>query len=153
MQHDHVLKKFNFDLLNPSLGSGGGGSAGKIFATILLRWWFPFIWYATLPCSEKVEFRPLPQGRGGVRGLSAKYLLVCCCICDSLKFDMQHDHVLKMLKFDLLNPPPGSWGEVGGVSVGKKICYHVAAFIIPLNLICKMTMLWRILNFDLLDPP
>ena len=102
---------------------------------------------------KKLNLDPYHRVAGGVRVLSAKYLLVCCCICDSLKFDMQHDDVLKMLKFDLLTPPPGSWGEVGGVSVGKKICYHVAAFIIPLNLICKMTMLWRNLNFDLLDPP
>ena len=44
MQHDHVLKKLNFDLLTPSpesgcvcvWGGGGGGSAGKIFATMLL---------------------------------------------------------------------------------------------------------------------
>ena len=25
MQHDHILKKMNFDLLTPSPGSGGGG--------------------------------------------------------------------------------------------------------------------------------
>ena len=47
MQHDHVLKKVNFDLLTPSPGSEGGG-----------------------------------------RGLQVKYLLLCCCICVSLKFDM-----------------------------------------------------------------
>ena len=44
MQHDHILKKLNFDLLTPSQGSGGGGrewkggvggSAGKIFGTML----------------------------------------------------------------------------------------------------------------------
>ena len=39
---------------------------------------------------------PTPGSGGGVgRGLGAKYLLPCCCICDSLKFDMQHDCVLK----------------------------------------------------------
>ena len=49
MQHDHVLKKLNFDLLvgpTPRVrgwgggGQGGGGagvSAGKIFATMLLH--------------------------------------------------------------------------------------------------------------------
>ena len=64
---------------------------------------------------------------------------------------MQHDHFLKMLKFDLLIPPPGSGGELEGCLSTKNM--HVAAFIIPLNLICNMTMLWRNLNFDLLDPP
>ena len=35
MQHDHVLKKLNVDLLPaPRVG---GGSAGKIFATMLLH--------------------------------------------------------------------------------------------------------------------
>ena len=33
MQHDHVLKGWNFDLLTPSRESEGGGSAGKIFST------------------------------------------------------------------------------------------------------------------------
>ena len=33
MQHDHVRKKLNFNLLTPR-GGGGGGAAGKIFATM-----------------------------------------------------------------------------------------------------------------------
>ena len=59
MQHDHVLKKLNFDLLSPTAGSrrgllakylliycsiwgGGGGNAGKILATMLLHLVIPF---------------------------------------------------------------------------------------------------------------
>ena len=63
------------------------------------------LWYATWPFSEKVEFWPfdLTPSVGG-RSLRVKYSLACCCICDSLKFDMQHDHVLKKLNFDLFNP-------------------------------------------------
>ena len=43
MQHEHVLKKLNFDLLTTSPGSvgGGGGSAGKIFVTMLLHFVIP----------------------------------------------------------------------------------------------------------------
>ena len=38
MQSDHVLKKLNFDLLTPGSGDGGErGSAGKIFATMVLH--------------------------------------------------------------------------------------------------------------------
>ena len=38
MQSDHVLKKLNFDLLTAGSGDGGEqGSAGKIFATIVLH--------------------------------------------------------------------------------------------------------------------
>ena len=44
MHHDHILNKTNFDLLTPSvrLGGGGGGSAGKIFATMLLNFVIQF---------------------------------------------------------------------------------------------------------------
>ena len=50
MQHAFVLKKVNFDLLNPyprvlERGGGGGvvGSACKIFATMLVHSCFPLI--------------------------------------------------------------------------------------------------------------
>ena len=43
MQHDHVLKKSNFDLLTPLFD---WGSASKIFATMFLHLWFPLIWKA-----------------------------------------------------------------------------------------------------------
>ena len=44
----------------------GGGSEGKIFATMLLHLWNSLIWYAAWPDSEKVEFwpQPLDQGMG-----------------------------------------------------------------------------------------
>ena len=35
MQYDHVLKKLNFNLLNPRVVGGSGGSAGIIFSTML----------------------------------------------------------------------------------------------------------------------
>ena len=44
MQHDYVLKKLNFDLLTRSGASVCvcGGSADKIFATMLLHFVIPF---------------------------------------------------------------------------------------------------------------
>ena len=52
-------------------------------------------------------------------GLRAKYLLPSCCICDSLSFDLQNDHVLKKLNLDLMTPSQGRWGGgVGGGGVG-----------------------------------
>ena len=80
MQHDHVLKKWNINLLTPTPGSEG-------------------------VC------------------LQAKYLRPCCCIRDSLLFDMQHDIVLKKLNFDLLNARVG-----GGGVCRQNICYHVSTF-------------------------
>ena len=44
MQSDHVLEKLNFDLLTPGSGDGGEqGSAGQIFATMLLHSCFPLM--------------------------------------------------------------------------------------------------------------
>ena len=51
------------------------------------------------------------MGMSGV--LRAKYLLPWCCIHDSLKFDMQNDHVLKKLNYDVLTPLPKSTQGVG----------------------------------------
>ena len=56
MQYVYVLKKLYFDTKTPSVGGGGGGSAGKIFPIMLLHVWFLLIWYATWPYSEEVEF-------------------------------------------------------------------------------------------------
>ena len=80
MQHDHFLKKMNFDLLTLSQGSGGGEYANKI-------------------------------------------LLSCCCIRDSLLFDMQYKKCSEKLNFDLLTPTAGS-----GRVCGQNECYHAASF-------------------------
>ena len=48
---------------------------------------------------------------------------------------------LNKLNFDLLTQGCVWGGEGGGAGVGvcgKNICYHVAAFVIPLNLICNI---------------
>ena len=74
-------------------------------------------------------------GRGGLR---AKYWLPCQCIHDSLQFDMQHDHVLIKLSYDLLTPTPES--GVGAVDCRQIICHHVVAFVIPFNLICNIKL-------------
>ena len=64
----------------------------------------------------KVGFRNHPRVvGGGGGGLQAKYLLPCYFIRVSIKFDMQHNHVLKKLNFD-----PGSGGG-GGVGMRVKI--------------------------------
>ena len=53
---------------------------------------------------------------------------------DSISLDMQHDHVLKKLNFDLLTRSGasvcvcGGGGGGGGGICGQIICYHVAAF-------------------------
>ena len=64
------------------LGGLGRGSLGKIFATLLLHLWFSLIWYATWPCSDKVEFWPFdptPQVHsvGESQALDRKSLLIC----------------------------------------------------------------------------
>ena len=95
MQHDHVLKRLNFDLLTPWVEEG-----------LLAKY--------SLPCCcirdsllkfdmqrdhvlKMLNFDPTPRVQVGVVGgrLQTNYLLSCCCIHDSLSFDMQHDHILK----------------------------------------------------------
>ena len=110
MQYDHVLKKFNFDLLIPRVGCGGGGSAGKIFATMLLHFVIPFFMQYDLVLKMLI-FDPIPKvGAGGGESMWPNYLLPCCCIRDSLSAH-----------------PQGSWGSGGGVCV-QNIFYHVAEF-------------------------
>ena len=46
--------------------------------------------------------------------VKTEYVLAFCFIRHSLKFDMQHYHVLKKLNFDLLTPPPMGGGGGGG---------------------------------------
>ena len=86
MQHDHVLKKWKFDLSTTSPWLGGGGVVGFCMQNIgsvpnrdslkfdmqhdyvLKKWKFDLLTH--------------PEGRGG--GLWAKYLPPCWCINDSL---------------------------------------------------------------------
>ena len=53
---------------------------------------------------------------------------------------MQHNHVLKKLTFDLLTQSLGYGGGGGEGALWAKICYHVAASVIPFNLICNMNI-------------
>ena len=54
-------------------------------------------------------------GMGEGEGQRAKYLLPCCCIRYSITFEIQHDHVLKKLNFDLLTPMVGVGGSAGTI--------------------------------------
>ena len=74
----------------------------------------------------------------GVSGaLQAKYLLPCCCIHVSLYFDMQHDHVLKKLNFDVLTPPPKSTKGGRAQAFDQKSCLICFLSIVPLSA-CKL---------------
>ena len=50
---------------------------------------------------------------------------------------MQYDHVLKKLNFNLFTPRVGEGGSAGIIFATM---LHVAAPVIPFNLICNMTM-------------
>ena len=58
-------------------------------------------------------------------GLRAKYLLVAA-FGIPFSIDIQPDHVLKKLTFDLLTHPSRVRGN--GEICRQNICYHVAAF-------------------------
>ena len=143
MQHDHVLKKLKLD---PRVGGGewvSGGSVGKIFANLLLHSWFHLIWYATWPCSEKVELWPFDStpgfGVGGCRHNTcyhfSAFVIPSNMICNMTIFWKKvefwsYDHTFRVR----------GWGW--GVCC-QNICYHVALFVIPFYLICNMTMFWK----------
>ena len=76
MQHNHVLKKCSFDILTQWVR---GGSAGKIFATVLLHFLIPFnlINFAILQRDHVLkklifDLSPHLKGLGGEGGLRAK---------------------------------------------------------------------------------
>ena len=77
---------------------------------------------------------------GGGDGAAGKtQLLAFCCIRDSLQINIQHDHVLKKLNFDLLTPPPESGGGCRGV-LAKYLLQCCCSHNIHLN--CYTT--WRL---------
>ena len=57
---------------------------------------------------------------------------------------MQYDHVLKKLNFNLLTPRVVGGGESVGIIFPTML--HVAAPVIPFNLICNMTMFCKKFN-------
>ena len=75
--------------------------------------------------------------------LRAKYLLPWCCIHDSLKFDMQSDHVLKKSNFDVLTPLPKSTQGVGHRSSIKN---HFDMFLIYCNAVCMQNFCKKYLH-------
>ena len=52
---------------------------------------------------------------------------------------MQYAHVLKKINFDLLTPSPRVLEEMEG-SAGKTFATMLQHFVIPVNLICNMSM-------------
>ena len=124
-------------------GQGGGGSAGKIFATMLLHSWFPLTWYATWPCSEKVDFWPLNPSPQAVGEGSAGKIFVTMFLHFIIPFNMICNETMFWKSWTLTYWPHPlvSWGR-GGVC-GHYICYHFVAFCDRFNLICNMTMFWK----------
>ena len=111
---------------------------GKIFATMLLHSWFHLTWYTTWLCSEKVEFCHFDSnGWGGGGGGSRQNIWY-------LAAAFQFPWIWYALwtcseKVELWPCDPQCQRSV----CGKNICYHVAAFVVPFNLISSMNMLWK----------
>ena len=106
MQHDHVLKKLNLDLLIPYRRVLGLGVCVQNICCHVAEFMIPFnlicnmtMFWNSCCIGDSLKFDmqhdhvlkkwiltywPNPLGRGGGRCLRAKYLLQCCCIRDSL---------------------------------------------------------------------
>ena len=105
---------------------------------MLLHLWFPLIWYATWPCSEKVEFWS-PGSGGGERG-SASKIFTAVLLHSWFPLILYatwpcHEKV----EFQPFYPTP----RVQGTGLQTKYLRHVEVFVIPFNLICNMTMFWK----------
>ena len=111
MKQYHVLKKLNFDQLTSRSGRGGGGGGcgqNKCYHVAAVVISFNLICKMTVFWKSWIlTFWPPGPGVGVGDGgnLQAKLLLPCCCLCDSIQFDMQHHHDLKQLNFNGLG-----WG-------------------------------------------
>ena len=110
-----MFGKINFDIWpTPRVCLWLEGSGGKIFATTFLHSWFNLICNLTMFLKSWIlTFWSQGQGIGVSGALRSKYLLPWCCIHDSLKIDMQNDHVRKKLNFDVFTPLPKSTQGVG----------------------------------------
>ena len=120
---------------NSGMGQRYGGVCSKIS-------WFPLMWYATWPCSEKVDILPTDpitrvRSAGKIFATMLLYFMIPInLICNMTMF--WENWIL-------------AWGPFSRVRVGdvevcaQKKCYFVAALLIPFNLICNMTMFWKCL--------
>ena len=145
-------------------GSGGGGSARIIFATMLhvAAPVIPFNLICNMTMFWKSLILPLtppPKStQGSDTGLRSKvrfdmFLIYCTsvCICYhvaafAIPFDMQHDNVLK--KFNLNFWPPGPWGGVCGeifATMWLHLWFHLSWY--------ATWPCFEKVNFDFMTPP
>ena len=133
---------------------GPWGLQGEIFATMWLHLWFHLSWYATWPCFEKVNFdilTPPPGSVGGRRGSVGKiytttfphswFYLIWYAI-------PPYSGKVEFWPFD---PRVRGWGWAG--LRRQNICYHVAAFTFPFNVICNMIMFRKSWILTFWPPP
>ena len=140
MQHDHVLKKLNFDLLTrPGTSVCVWGSADKIFATMLLHFVIPFNLICNMTMFWKrwiLTYCPIPRVLGeGVCGQNIFYHVAVFVILFNLICT-----VTIFWKSWTLTYWPHPQGRDDS---GQNIFYHVVAFVIFFNLIYNVTMFWK----------
>ena len=153
MQHDHVLKKLNLDLLTPPPGSRWGcrgRSADKIYATMLLHSRFPLIWYATWHWSERFNFDLLTHRVGGLGSESKIFTTKLLHLWFSFLIWYATWPCSEKVEFDLMTQSPGGGGGEGVRS--QNICYGVAAFRDSLYLICNNDHVLKKVEFWPIDP-
>ena len=85
--------------------------------------------------------------------MQANYLLPCCCICDSLKSDMQHDHFLKKLIFNFFTPTSGLGCGGGWIGVCVKIFATILLHLLFPLFDMQHDCVLKQMNFDILTQP
>ena len=132
MQHNIVLKKLNFDLLDIIVRGVGWGSAGKLFGTMLLHFMILFNLICNMTLFQKsFNFYILTPSIGSRGGRPAiKIFTTMLLYRDFLLFGVQHDHVLKKLNFDLLTPSFRVVGEECLLTKYSRPCCSISRFLL-----------------------
>ena len=80
-------------------------------------------------------------------------MLPCCCIPDSLLFDIQREHVLRKLNFDTTHRVEGAGGGGGKRGLLAKYLLVCCCICDLLKFDMQHDHVLKMLKFDLLTPP
>ena len=149
MQHDHVLKKLNFDLLTPSPGSRVSG--GKIFATMLLHLWFSLILISnmTMYWKKLIFYLLIPSTGSGCRcvcgggGWSAGKIFATTLLHSRFSLILICNMTMFWKSWILIFwPHPQGRGEGVGIS-GQIFTTLLLHLLFSFKLILNVTMFWK----------
>ena len=142
MQHDHIQRLWP----DPTGCVCVCVCKDRIYVCMMLYAPFPLVWYATWLLSEKMSwtFDLTLRAEGVCKDKICAFMVLYA----PFSLIWYATWLLSKKIFDLFTPSPGS-----RVWLQHNICYHVAACIIPFNLICNMPIFWKSSILAPVPPP